>query len=65
MLNPTKPDLTGKLQVKIEGELKTVYRDMGEIALWKHEDSKYTLRGYVTINGTRYLVSLAENGKIP
>ena len=62
MLNPTKPDLTGKLQVKIEEPNKTIYKEMGEIALWKHEDSKYILRGYVTIDSKRYLVSLAENG---
>jgi hypothetical protein len=59
---PTRPDFAGKLQVKIEGEIKTVYQDKGDIALWKHTDSKYILRGYITINGTRYLVSLAENG---
>ena len=60
---PTRPDLTGKLQVKENGLVKTVHKEMGEIALWKHTDSKYVLRGYVTINGTRYLVSLTENDK--
>jgi hypothetical protein len=60
---PTRPDFAGKLQVKETGEIKTTYREIGEIALWKHEESKYILRGYVTIAGTRYLVSLAENGQ--
>jgi hypothetical protein len=59
MQNPTKPDLTGKLQVKSENK----YVDTGELALWSNNDSKYLLRGYVTIDGTRYLVSLKENGE--
>jgi hypothetical protein len=63
MLNPTRPDFAGKLQVKIEGEVKTVYQDKGDIALWKHADSKYILRGYVTIDGKRFLVSLADAGQ--
>jgi hypothetical protein len=58
-----KPDFTGKIQVKNIEPDKTVYAERGEIALWKHTDSKYILRGYVTIDGTRYLVSLSENGE--
>ena len=63
MLNPTRPNLVGKIQVRKEGIGKAEYVDMGEIALWSHADSKYLLRGYVTINGTKYLVSLTENGE--
>jgi len=63
MLNPTRPNLVGKIQVRREETEKTVYVDKGEIALWTHNDSKYILRGYVTIDGTKYLVSLAENGE--
>jgi hypothetical protein len=60
MLNPTRPNFTGKIQVSSVGTEKTVYTDRGEIALWKHDDSKYILRGYVTIDGTKYLVSLTD-----
>ena len=63
MLNPTRPDFTGKLQIRSEETEKIVYTEKGEIALWKHEDSKYILRGYVTIDGKKYLVSLSENGE--
>jgi len=63
MESPTRPNFTGKIQVKNIGTEKTVYTERGEIALWKHTDSKYILRGYVTIDGTRYLVSLSENGE--
>jgi len=63
MLNPTSPNLTGKVQVRSEGIEKTTYVDRGDIALWTHNDSKYILRGYVTIDGVRYLVSLSENGE--
>jgi len=62
MMNPTRPDFTGKLQVKENREAVAIYKDMGEIALWKHGESKYILRGYVTIDNTKYLVSLTENG---
>ena len=58
---PTRPHLTGKLQIAVKAETGTKYEEKGEIALWEHIDSKYILRGYVTIAGTRYLVSLAEN----
>ncbi len=61
MLNPTKPDLTGKLQVKIDYPDKTIYREKGEIALWKHTETPYILRGYVKIDEKRYLVSITEN----
>jgi hypothetical protein len=60
MLNPTRPNFTGKIQVRGEGTEKVVYTDKGEIALWRHDDSKYILRGYVTIDGTKYLVSLTD-----
>ena len=62
MFEPTRPNFTGKIQVRSEGTEKIVYTDKGEIALWSHNDSKYTLRGYITIDGTKYLVSLSENG---
>jgi hypothetical protein len=60
MLNPTRPNYVGKVQVRNEGTDKTVYVERGEIALWSHGDSKYLLRGYVTIDGTKYLVSLTD-----
>jgi hypothetical protein len=60
MLYPTRPNFTGKIQVRSEGTEKVVYTDKGEIALWRHDDSKYLLRGYVTIDGIKYLVSLSE-----
>jgi hypothetical protein len=60
MFEPTRPNLTGKVQVRREGTDKIVYVDRGDIALWKHDDSKYTLRGYVTIDGIKYLVSLTD-----
>ena len=60
MFNPTRPNFTGKIQVRSEGIEKVVYVDRGEIALWTHNDSKYTLRGYVTIDGIKYLVSLTD-----
>jgi len=63
MESPTRPNFTGKIQVKNIGADKTVYAERGEIALWIHNDSKYILRGYITIDGTRYLVSLSENGE--
>jgi len=63
MENPTRPNYVGKIQVRIAGADKTTYVEKGEIALWSHDDSKYLLRGYVTIDGTKYLVSLAENGE--
>jgi len=56
----TRPNFVGKIQVRSEGIEKVVYVDRGDIALWKHDDSKYTLRGYVTIDGTKYLVSLTD-----
>jgi hypothetical protein len=62
MMNARKPDFTGKLQVKQNIVTGAIYRDMGEIALWKHGESKFILRGYVTIDNTKYLVSLIENG---
>ena len=58
----TRPHLIGKLQIAVKTEIGTVYQEKGEIALWEHADSKYLLRGYVTIAGTRYIVSLEENG---
>jgi len=60
MLVPTRPNFTGKVQVRSEGTEKVVYVDKGEIALWTHSDSKYILRGYVTIDGTKYVVSLTD-----
>ena len=63
MLNPTKPNLVGKLQIREEKLGGAKYMDRGDIALWTHNDSKYILRGYVTIDGVRYLVSLSENGE--
>jgi hypothetical protein len=60
MESPTRPNFTGKIQVRSVGTEKTVYTDRGDIALWKHDDSKYTLRGYVTIDGIKYLVSLTD-----
>ena len=63
MENPTRPNLIGKVQVRVEEIGKARYVDKGEVALWTHNDSKYLLRGYVTIEGTRYLVSLMENGE--
>jgi transcriptional regulator of aromatic amino acid metabolism len=63
MENPTRSNLIGKVQVRVEEIGKARYVDKGEVALWTHNDSKYLLRGYVTIDGTRYLVSLTENGE--
>jgi hypothetical protein len=56
----TRPNLVGKLQIRKDGIGKAEYVDKGEIALWSHNDSKYLLRGYVIINGTKYLVSLTD-----
>jgi len=56
----TKPDLIGKLQTKVDFPDHTLYREMGEIALWKHTDSQYILRGYVKLDGKRYLVSFGK-----
>jgi hypothetical protein len=60
---PTRPQFTGKLQIANKNVTTgiTSYVEEGEIALWTHANSKYLFRGYVTIDDTRYLVSLTEN----
>jgi hypothetical protein len=60
MLNPTRPNFTGKIQTRKNEVIGASYIDRGDIALWKHEDSKYILRGYITIDGIKYLVSLTD-----
>jgi hypothetical protein len=63
MENPKRPDFAGKLQVRNEVLDKVVYTEKGDIALWRHADSKYILRGYANINGHKYHVSLIDNGE--
>jgi hypothetical protein len=59
MFQPKKPDFKGQIQVKTG----TNYTSKGEIALWKHNEAKmYVLRGYITMDGQRYHVSLSNNG---
>ena len=54
---PTAPIYMGKLQQKVGND----YKNMGEIALWKHE-GKYHLRGKIKLDdGTSFFVSLQDN----
>lgn len=54
---PTKPAFKGTLQTRTQ---ENKFVTQGEIDLWVHDGSRYYLRGYVTINGTKYYVSLEE-----
>ena len=57
METPTKPDFKGAIQVRSGNN----FVEKGKISLWKHEDSRYVLRGYVNIDGAKYHVSLEVN----
>lgn len=58
---PRQPDYKGTLQTPPKKDGKA-WIEVGEIALWKHPESRYCLRGTVKMpNGQKVNVSLVYN----
>jgi hypothetical protein len=66
-MEPKSPDYKGLLQTRVEHAaekpVRITYETKGEIALWNHSTKRFVLKGYVNIDGKRYLVSLEQNGQ--